>query len=67
MFHVEQGGKMAPLPENSTMRIWIKQEGPRGAHETMFRFADGVTVADAIASIADVLTAGTGLVYDTHT
>ena len=58
---------MAPLPENSTMRIWIKQEGPRGAHETMFRFADGVTVVDAIASIADVLTAGTGLVYDSQT
>lgn len=55
---------MAPLPVNNTLRIWVKQEGPRGTHETMFRFADGVPVVDAVDSIVDILTAAQGLVYE---
>jgi predicted amino acid dehydrogenase len=42
---------MAPLPVNSTARLWVKKSGISGEHETMFRFIAGTTQSEAVTGV----------------
>lgn len=58
---------MAPLPENSTNRLWVKKTGITGTHEIMFRGQPGSNAIDLIGVAQLVLNATKGVVFDEDT
>lgn len=42
---------MAPLPDNSTVRVWLDYSGNTGQHSTMLRMAPGTAPTAAFAQV----------------
>jgi hypothetical protein len=55
---------MAPLPVNSTNRLWVRKVGVTGTHEIMFRGQPGSDQVDLAGVASDFLNATKGLVYE---
>lgn len=55
---------MAPLPVNTTNRLWVRKVGISGTHEIMFRGQAGSDQVDLAAAAEEFLNATKGLVYE---
>ena len=56
---------MAPLPQNSTSRTWVKYNDGVNEHELMTRFdSEAISVADALGAVADFWVAIEEFLYE---
>jgi len=58
---------MAPLPVNSTARLWVKKSGISGEHETMFRFIAGTSQADAVNGVHVIMEEMASFIWEDDT
>lgn len=55
---------MAPLPENSTARLFVIQTGPHGEHVTLMRFGPAVSSAEAVAAARAICVRAAALTHN---